>query len=776
MKRKNKKISISGNYFFVYYRIALGIILIASLVFSIEDRVCGIIHWPVGYDNIVGVSSQIITAIITLVISIIGIAISLQNEEFFGVKITKLYALRVSKHDSILAIIIISIFLCVFNLVFYMLGLIIAAIGTLIVSFLFLLQVVCAEVPIMSKQENAFLHILKDNLIMCYSNKTEASKDLKDSIKYLLWTKNMKEMYSYFKDDFDEEFNQFVILKFLEFQHDLAFELKDIYNENEQRIITSSLLENVYDIMLRNVEISDELYSKISNNRHLLTRVLFCIYDFPSVQNRFLDKFRELFLYLSFSSSDCEVEENLISDVIITLTARTVKKGDLSILKAIRCQLSSLQYYLTQASPALNIFAVLSMYLYYLSHSDLDVPIKIKKDIEIFISEGNIIENSTKIASWKDLFSRAAINFEVDYNKFVVVTMRNSNSLEYYLFGNEAKLVILDQLYLSQWYLTHMLNTRRACKMDFSRLVNEYPNIKAYLVNFGDSCLDENKTFVPTTRMNQIVEFYGQETEYFEYFKFFEERNHEFFNFINRLKYDKLKTDSYHAANINNAKFASKIRDHIEEFIQNEWGFDSNLEIDNTDRYFALLFEKTLDAVNFEESIIGYCVSSIQADLKKNVQKTVVCNDDHFETNIQEILLKKPKYVTVDAKEIIPNSYIKDKQLKQEYISACKLLEEFQSNILGEFVIVIKDGFHFNCKIERVEFRELTREELSKQVIKHQRADGQFVFNGVFLPQEEIIKIIKAKYTVLTIFFRHQINSSKQAIFELKPYLKGLED
>ena len=76
---------------------------------------------------------------------------------------------------------------------------------------------------------------------------------------------------------------------------------------------------------------------------------------------------------------------------------------------------------MTQASPALNIFAVLSMYLYYLSHSDLDVPIKIKKDIEIFISEGNIIENSTKIASWKDLFSRAAINFEVDYNKFVVL-------------------------------------------------------------------------------------------------------------------------------------------------------------------------------------------------------------------------------------------------------------------------------------------------------------------------------------------------------------------
>ena len=187
--KKNKRVSISGNYFFVCYRITLCIILVNSLAFSIADRVYDIICWPTGYEDIVGVSSQIITAIISLVVSIIGIAISLQNEEFFGVKITKLYALRANKHYSILAIILIAISLCVLNLIFYMLGLTIAAIGASIVSLLFLLQVIYAEVPIMSKQEAALLRILKDNLIACYLKGTEASKDLKDSIKYLLYTK-----------------------------------------------------------------------------------------------------------------------------------------------------------------------------------------------------------------------------------------------------------------------------------------------------------------------------------------------------------------------------------------------------------------------------------------------------------------------------------------------------------------------------------------------------------------------------------------------------------
>ena len=131
-KEKTTKIKVAGNCSFVWYNILLIIILVGTTVFSIVDKYYNLIAWPAGYENVIGVSSQIITAIVTLVVSIIGIAISLQNEEFFGVKITKLYALRVTKHYAILNIIVTSILLCALNLAFYMFGLTIAAIRAIV--------------------------------------------------------------------------------------------------------------------------------------------------------------------------------------------------------------------------------------------------------------------------------------------------------------------------------------------------------------------------------------------------------------------------------------------------------------------------------------------------------------------------------------------------------------------------------------------------------------------------------------------------------------------
>ena len=210
---KKKEIKVAGKCSFVWYNVLLIVILLGAIGFSIADKYCGLIAWPASYDNVIGVSSQIITAIVSLVVSIIGIAISLQNEVFFGVKLTKLYALRVTKHYSILKIIVASILLCALNLALYMFGLTVAAIGTLLVALLFLLKVVRTEIPIMAKKEDALLDILKNNLVHCYLKKQEVSKDLKDAVRYLLYTKNLKELYSKFKDSKDENYNKYLLFK-----------------------------------------------------------------------------------------------------------------------------------------------------------------------------------------------------------------------------------------------------------------------------------------------------------------------------------------------------------------------------------------------------------------------------------------------------------------------------------------------------------------------------------------------------------------------------------
>jgi len=85
-KKRNKRIKIVGRSSFVWYNVLMFAILFGSLAFSIVDTCQNVVPWPENYENTIGVATQIITGIASLVVSIIGIAISLQNEDFFGVK------------------------------------------------------------------------------------------------------------------------------------------------------------------------------------------------------------------------------------------------------------------------------------------------------------------------------------------------------------------------------------------------------------------------------------------------------------------------------------------------------------------------------------------------------------------------------------------------------------------------------------------------------------------------------------------------------------------
>ena len=71
---------------------------------------------------------------------------------------------------------------------------------------------------------------------------------------------------------------------------------------------------------------------------------------------------------------------------------------------------------------------------------------------------------------------------------------------------------------------------------------------------------------------------------------------------------------------------------------------------------------------------------------------------------------------------------------------------------------------------------QLNEDELAEQVKKYQREDGQYVYDGTFLPQEEIAPLVEAKYCVLTVIMKHQVDSSEETVFELNPYSAGKKD
>ena len=204
-----------------------------------------------------------------------------------------------------------------------------------------------------------------------------------------------------------------------------------------------------------------------------------------------------------------------------------------------------------------------------------------------------------------------------------------------------------------------------------------------------------------------------------------------------------------------------------EEAIKSEWGFDSGLVIKNENRYFSVLFEKCPEAINFNESVTEWIIASIIMDIKGSIKKTILKNDGDYEKNANAALHKNIKYITPAIKGYIQSFYSNNPQVKDKFLDIFEHCDEIKSKLLSMMAMVTENGFRFNCSIEKVEVRALSGDELSKTVAEYQRADGQFVYNGIFMPRGKIVETIKSKYVVLRIVVKHQVESSEDTVFEL---------
>lgn len=772
MKEKNNSVKFKEDKCFWATTILFILFFILSLIFSVFDKIYNIIPWNENMSDTIGVAVQIITAISSLVVSVIGISISLQNDEYFGIKISKLYTLRVEKHFSILQIIVISIILCVINLFYYMIDLYVAAITVSVISVAFAIIVACVEVPIMSKDEKAIIKILKNNLLFNHNNKNESSKELKDAVKYLLCHNNLKDTFNELKSD-DEEYNKALFFKLLEFQHDIAFRLKSILDEQILYEVSGSLLENVFDVILNVFEFDDTFYKEIEKNKYLLTRVLFRLEETPAIQKRLREKISGLCQLLTFTQHLKVPDTNFLAYIVIILVSETVKQGDFGIIKALRKEYSSLMHNFRKEDVSVDIFAIVSMHLYYLCNSDARIPTELKKDIIYFINEEAYIEEFHRIESWKTLFNNMLQEFNVNFENFIKLGLLLSDSLEYWIYDNRAHFVILHSGYFVNWYLTNLLSSSRIRLFDFSKLNINFTEIKHYIKSFGDNCLDENGQFIITDEMMNIVCFYDEESKRLEKFQAFENTHHKFFNYINELKIESVNKETEQVRNISFEEFSEEIKSDITNILVKEWGYNNSIDITNPKRSFAVLIEMFPDAINFKESILDYCRESVLFDIKNAIKSKKIYNDDSFEDNVIILLNKKLKYATENIKSVIPDYYIHNEELKQRYIEKCQSLEEFDSRFLSTSTVVVENGFGFNFTVNSVDIRKLKESELSEQVSKYQRTDGQYVFNGAFMPKEEITKIVNEKFIVITVVIQHQVNSSDDTVFELFPYNKS---
>ena len=361
-------------------------------------------------------------------------------------------------------------------------------------------------------------------------------------------------------------------------------------------------------------------------------------------------------------------------------------------------------------------------------------------------------------------------NNALDFDDLIVKTVELFQNcgdvLENYQYGCGAKWVVLTHFYLTQWYLTQLLNAGWERSIDIAGLAKSYPDIKRDLKMFGNNCFDDDKNFTPTQEMENIIGFYGSQKSPFARFKLEEGRNHTLFDVVNSIKLEELKENEKKAQEIDNDAFSDMIFRSAEEAIKREWGFDPDLVIKNENRYFSVLFEKCPEAINFNESVTEWIIASIIMDIKGYIKKTILKNDGDYEKNANAALHKNIKYITPAIKGYIQSFYSNNPQVKDKFLDIFEHCDEIKSKLLS-MAMVTENGFRFNCSIEKVEVRALSDDELSKTVAEYQRADGQFVYNGIFMPREKIVETIKSKYVVLLIVVKHQVESSEDTVFEL---------
>ena len=98
---------IGANTEFIAVNVIIGVVFLISIVLSVLDKTLWKINWC--DSNIIGIACQVVTSATFLVGSIIGIAISLQKDEIFGISFTEFNRLRGRYKYSVKTIIILAL-------------------------------------------------------------------------------------------------------------------------------------------------------------------------------------------------------------------------------------------------------------------------------------------------------------------------------------------------------------------------------------------------------------------------------------------------------------------------------------------------------------------------------------------------------------------------------------------------------------------------------------------------------------------------------------------
>lgn len=778
MRIKNKKpIKINNTMFWIINSVMI-VILISAIVFEIINCKKHLINYTdEKYENVINsisIASQIIASIATCVLSIIGIAFSLQSNEYFGIKIRDIDKMRVKLRYPILYIFLISISLTFFSVVFYTLKLMALCTGIGLISFIYCFYVLYLEVPMLTQNEDVYKSILKQRFIKAANsnyydgfNHDDYVRDKFDkALKTLLTEKSLKYVYNYFCIDGQDIYNKNLLLKLLDVEQNIAFRLKNLESKKELIDTADSLKTSMFDILYNDFNIMNILGENYNDYKHFITRALFQLLIIDD--NIAKDVSDSLARYMTYGINNFkdENERKFHFSIILSLISSLIRHDNFILLNEIKKQYSLSYFSLSSNNDGTLLFAILSMYLYYLSEIETDTSENLKQQIQIFIDDGYIVEN-TQVLSWKFLFKQFVHSFSISYENYISICDENDVYLEFMNFSPFAKNVLYDKNFLTDWYLTMLFNSERIYKCDFSQELSYLTHNKHnyYLEKFIENNFKDG-VFTPTEKLTKMAQFYLSAEGKFEPIRIFDNISKNLIDYYSELKIHKLEEDAENYSKITNQNLIERYKSPIFQKLTSDYGYDSNIDMtDCKQKFISVLYERTSNAINHDECLIDYFVNGIFYDITSGLESTVINKDSDLDVNVDKVLKK-------DISAITDSFYwrgycILSEDIKNKFFEKLNNVDKISSHILTGAYAILKNGFSYNFTLDNFIVRDLTESELNSEIDKYMREDGQYIYEGLFLSREKIAELIKNKYVGIIAIFKQKVKISRGSLIKI---------
>lgn len=756
--------------------VIMSVIAAFSISLWIVDLCTKFVSWNSNNEifDSVGIVCQVITTIITCVVSVLGISFSIQDYEKFDTKIKDLLTLRVDNRFSFLCSLLISFSLVVCNIIGLIFKWYFICFGSALISLILCFYILIIEIPYLHAQEKTLLAILKRYLVKNRSNPTFAEPFM-TSVTALVKRNGLIETYRLLSDIPDSNcfYNRRLLNILLNIQEDLARNVQYIADKLEVERVTHRILDVLIEIITGRFDLSIIQGDEFVHYDNQIIRTMYLLSKKANPCHRSVAKAVAQLICFSEQNHLSARHNSFRHRILLSMVAIPIHNREYSVIKEIKAQYSQLRSLLGQRSDSTLMFALISMFLYYMIEVEQDVSNDWKEEIKGIVEFSGVINNDSKVESWKNLFSCFAELFQIDCSEFLEVFKENRTQMEFMLYSSGLHECRFYDDFGLRWYLIHYMNSYRFLgHNDFSNefsYITSSPALRFYFTEFCKQCYSSNE-FKPTQEMLGMVNFWGNRNNNFQAFARFENANHYFEQFYRQLIIEDEEKQNLNASSIIAIDYIPELRKNIEKSLRSEWGFDENLPLPNDQK-------KSLNILILQRAKVEETVEILSSSLPRSIFFEVrnMCQPyiasipitghamDH--TSLLQLLDSNIEVMVRDASYY--DCFIQEADLKAKYQALCKSVPSVEGHIFKP-ALIAKNGFRFNVSIDLLEKYDLTDQQFNDLVEQYRRSDGQYFFEGVFMSRDEVARCLKNKYHLLVMEIRIAIRSEEPGIYEFE--------